>query len=85
MKDKQIIRIEGKEDEWYQEAIFILREDVMSYWNYKDLQQKADEIIGNHAKKSGLRPQDNTRSIDKLLNILLFGSICIFVICLYLL
>ena len=85
MMDKgQIIKIKGKEDEWYKEAVFVLKKDVVGPKGYKDLKQKADSIIGNYAKCNGLGAQAKPQPIDQALNLILGSSLCILLICLYL-
>ena len=85
MDKEQVVKIKGKDNEWYQEAIFIIRKDMVSSCGYKDLQQKADMIIGNYAKRNGLQPQKESKPMDQGLNLILGSSICILAICLYLL
>ena len=85
MNKEQIIKIKGKEDGWYKEAIFIINKDVIVSCSHKDIQQRADIIIGNHAKKNGLEPQVKYEKTDKALNLILFSSIAILIICLWLL
>lgn len=84
-----MIKIKGPENGWYKEAVFIVKNDVLTSYTYKDLQQRADHIIGNYAKKNGLQsqPQAKNKSIstDQALNLILGSSICILIICLYLL
>lgn len=83
MNQSQVIKIQGNESGWYQEAIFVIKKGVVS--THKDLQQEADMIIGNYAKQNGLRPPINSQAIDKTLNFILASSICILIICLCLL
>lgn len=85
MDKEQIIKIKGKEDEWYQEAIFIIKKDIINVCGYKDLREKADTIIGNYAKQNGLGPQIKPKPVDWALNLILGSSIVILIICLYLL
>lgn len=87
MNDEEIIRIKGDKDGWYKEAVFIMNTDTVVPKTYKDLSEKADLIIGNHAKRNGLRPEARAEriEIDQLLNIILVSSLAILVICLYLL
>lgn len=85
MNKNQIIKIKGKEDGWYKEAIFVINDDIIVSCSYKDLEQRADAIIGNYAKTKGLRPQVKYESTDKALNLILVSSIAILIICLWLL
>ncbi len=85
MDKEQIIKIKGKDGGWYQEAIFIMNKDIMTSCNHKDLEQRADMIIGNYAKRNGLLPQKKCQSTDQALNLILFSSIGVLVICLWLL
>lgn len=85
MNKEQIIKIKGKDGGWYQEAIFIVNKDIMVSCSHEDLEQRADMIIGNYAKRNGLHPQKRYESTDQALNLILFSSIAILVICLWLL
>lgn len=85
MEKEQVIKIKGNEDGWYKEAIFVINKGIVVSCTHKDLQQRADLIIGNHAKKNGLGPQMKYESTDKALNLILFSSIGILIICLWLL
>lgn len=85
MNKDQIIKIKGKQDGWYKEAIFIINKDILLSCTNKDLEQRADLIIGNYAKRNGLQPQVKSESTDQALNLILFSSIAILVICLWLL
>ncbi|NLI90030.1 MAG: hypothetical protein GX366_06450 [Epulopiscium sp.] len=89
MDKQKVIKIKGSDSGWYQEAIFILKKDVINNYSYMDLQRKADMIIGNHAKKNGLdnktNKKDEAGSLDRTLNFILAISICILLICLYIL
>lgn len=89
MSDEKVIKIKGPKHGWYKEAVFVVEEDVLSSYTYKDIQQRADVIIGNHAKRNGLQTQEKNKrksgSTDQALNVILASSICILIICLYLL
>lgn len=85
MSKKQIIKIKGKEGGWYQEAIFIINKDIAISCTHKDLQQRADGIISNYAKRNGLSSRVKKESTDQALNLILFSSIGILIICLWLL
>lgn len=89
MPENQIIKIKGKDGGWYKEAIFIVSEEIMVSCTHKDLEQRADMIIGNYAKKSGLDQKSQYiykgQSKDQALNLILFSSIAILIICLWLL
>lgn len=89
MDKQKIVKIKGSDSGWYQEAIFILKKDAINNYSYVDLQRRADMIIGNHAKKNGLdsktNKKDNPSSLDRTLNFILATSICILLICLYIL
>lgn len=85
MNKDQIIKIKGKEDGWYQEAIFIINKDIIVSCTHKDLEQRADMIIGNYAKINGLKVKTRSKSTDQALNLILISSIAILIICLWLL
>ena len=87
MDKNQVIKIKGKENGWYQEAIFIVSKDIVISCTHKDLEQRADMIIGNYAKKNGLEAKTKVEygSRDQALNLILFSSIAILIICLWLL
>lgn len=89
MNKDQVIRIKGKEGGWYKEAIFVINKDIIVSCSQQDIGQRADLIIGNYAKRNGLRPQvkyaSKDQSKDGALNLILFSSIAILVICLWLL
>ncbi len=83
MDKDQIIKIKGKPDGWYKEAIFIVNKGIIVSCTHEDLQQRADLIISNYAKRNGLGPQVKSASIDQTLNLILFSSIAILIICLW--
>lgn len=85
MDKDQIVKIKGQEDEWYKEAIFIIRKDMASPNGYNDLQKEADIIIGNYAKRNGLKEKGQPKTKDHALNLILVSSLAILLICLYLL
>ena len=92
MPEDQIIKIKGKDGGWYKEAIFIVGKEMVASCTHKDLEQRADMIIGNYAKKNGLGPKSHNplkhqshQSKDQALNLILFSSIAILMICLWLL
>lgn len=85
MNKEQIIKIKGKDGGWYKEAIFVVNKDIMVSCSYKDLEQRADIIIGNYAKTKGLKPQVKYQSTDRAINLILISSIAILIICLWLL
>lgn len=85
MNKQEIIRIKGEKDGWYKEAVFIMNKDIVVPRTYQDLSERADLIIGNHAKKNGLSYERKKERVDQLLTIILVSSLAILVICLYLL
>lgn len=81
MDQDQVVTVLGKDSEWYDKAIFIIKKEVMQSQRNKDLSKEADLIISNYAKKNGLAAEER-QSIDKVLNVILTISICILGICL---
>ncbi len=85
MNNNQIITVKGNDHEWYQQAVFIMKDDITKRYTHHDIKQEAEIIIGNYAKRNGLFPQGKTEKIDQYLNLILWGSACILMICLSLL
>lgn len=81
LNQNQVVTVLGKDSEWYDKAIFIIRKEVIQSQRNKDLSKEADMIISNYAKKNGLAVE-HTQSIDKVLNVILTICICILGICL---
>ena len=85
MNKDRIISIRGGEGEWYKQAVFVMREEVVNAYTHKDLKQEAERIIGNHVKQNGIFPEKATLKIDKALNLFIWVGICILLIGLYML
>lgn len=77
MNKGQVITIQGSECEWYQKAVFVMKEDLINPPVHKDLKEEAERIIGNYAKRSGLSLSKKTGNLDTTLNLILWGSICV--------
>lgn len=87
MNKDQIIKIQGDQSGWYKQAVFVIKDDMVSVPTYKDLKMEAERIIGNYAKHNGLygqRPYEPKplSNLDTTLNLILWGSICVLTICL---
>lgn len=85
MNKDQIIKIKGHDGGWYKEAIFVINKDIMVSCSHKDLEQRADMIIGNYAKRNSLKAKKQYESTDQALNLILYSSLAILIICLWLL
>lgn len=89
MDKDQVITIEGNESQWYKQAVFVIKEEVAQSYVHKDLKEEAEWIIGKHLKKNGFSPLKPARATsaktDQALNIVLWASACILMICLALL
>ena len=85
MKKGQVITIQGNESEWYQKAVFVIKEDLARTTTQKDLKREAERIIGNYAKTNGLNLRKKTDNLDTTLNLILWGGVCVLMISLCLL
>ena len=85
MKKGQVITIQGSESEWYQKAVFVIREDLAKATTQKDLKREAERIIGNYAKRNGLYLRKQVSNLDTTLNLILWGGVCVLMISLSLL
>lgn len=80
-----MITIQGNESEWYQKAVFVMKDDVINVSTHKDLKGEAERIIGNYLKRNGATSLKPPANIDTTLNLILWGSICVLAISLCLL
>jgi hypothetical protein len=80
--EKQII-IEGKNNDWYKKAIFIVEEKI-EMPPHLNLAHYAEQIIENHMKtnqpiqlptKGALHPQNTSKEVDRWINAFLVTSI----------
>lgn len=80
MNKDQIISIRGDESEWYKQAVFVIKEEVVKSYTHKDLKQEAERIIGNYVKQNGLSPEKASPKIDTTLNLIIWGGVCMLAI-----
>lgn len=85
MNKDEIISIRGDESEWYKQAVFVMREEVVKNYTQKDLKQEADRIIGNYVKQNGIFPEKVSPKTDIRLNLIIWGGVCVLLIDLWLL
>ena len=78
---KKEIVIDGEKSDWYERAIFILKEDIQNNKVPKKLSSYAEELIEDYIKKTPIYTQKITKqSVQKRINMFLGISITIFAI-----
>ena len=80
MNKGRVITIQGNESEWYQKAVFVIKEDIVNVPIQKNIRAEAEKIIGNYAKKNGFSSPKPASKLDTTLNLILWGCICVLTI-----
>ncbi len=91
--NKKVIMIDGKNSEWYEKAIFIMRGDVNTDNKPVDFINEAEKIINSYIIKSASAINEikfkskskinNDKKFDTILNVCLVCSIIILAVTVY--
>jgi len=89
--NKKVIMIDGKNSEWYEKAIFIMRGDVNTGSKPVDFINEAEKIISSYIIKSASAINEiksktkinNDKKFDTILNVCLVCSIIILAVTVY--
>lgn len=90
--NKKVIMIEGKNSEWYEKAIFIVRDDINTNNRPVNLVSEAEKIINsymvktatkiNEVKAGKIKPK-NDKKLNSILSICLILSFILLAITVY--